>query len=503
MNPKSNEGEFSGLRAFFWPIHRSELPKFLPMALLMFFILFNYVVLRGSKDTLVTSTASGASIIPFLKGYIVLPCSLLFVIFYSYLVDKMSREKIFYLIVSFFLAFFFFFAFFIYPNREALHPSPETILSMKLAYPALKHFVSVYEQWSFSIYYVFSELWGAAMISLLFWQFANDIIKTKEAKRFYAMFGLIANISLICAGLLGKYYFEKSKIWAMDGSDQYHYMNLLNISSVVISGVFILLIYRWINTKVLTNPRFYDPEEKKPKKKKPKMGVGESLKFLFSSKYLLMIALLVICYGISMNLIETLWKDQLKLQFPNKADFSNFLQNLFISTGVFTMIIILLSKSLVQKFGWFRGAICTPIVLFITGVGFFGFVFFGGYMSGVAAGLGTTSLMLSIWIGTAQNVFSKGVKYGLFDPTKEMAYIPLDKDSKTKGKAAIDVIGGRLGKAGGGYISSGLMIIFAANLADIAPILTVFVFIVVAVWVYAVITLNKLYHEKLKESKQD
>jgi len=40
----------SNLRRIFWPIEWHENKKFLPMAGMMFFILFNYAMLRSVKD---------------------------------------------------------------------------------------------------------------------------------------------------------------------------------------------------------------------------------------------------------------------------------------------------------------------------------------------------------------------------------------------------------------------------------------------------------------------
>ena len=74
--------EFGKVRSFLWPIHNFELKKLIPMILLFFFILFNYTILRDTKDSLiVTAPGSGAEAIPFLKVWGVLPSAVLFMIF--------------------------------------------------------------------------------------------------------------------------------------------------------------------------------------------------------------------------------------------------------------------------------------------------------------------------------------------------------------------------------------------------------------------------------------
>ena len=45
-------------------------------------------------------------------------------------------------------------------------------------------------------------------------------------------------------------------------------------------------------------------------------------------------------------------------------------------------------------------------------------------------------------------VFARSAKFSLFDPAKEMVYIEMSKDEKSKGKAAVDLLGSQIGKSG-------------------------------------------------------
>lgn len=484
--------EFGKWRSFLWPIYTFELKKLLPMFFMFFCISFNYTILRDTKDTLIV-TAAGAEAIPFLKSFGVVPAAIIFMLIYAKLSNVLTREQLFYVTIIPFIIFFGLFAFVIYPAREALLPT-DSAEALKAYLPGgWKGLAAAYHNWMYSLFYILAELWGSVVLSLLFWGFANQITRVTEAKRFYSLFGLGANLALLVSGPAIIQVSNIRKHLAADVDPWQISLNYL-MSMVVVAGIAIIATYWWINRYVLTDTRFYDPsQEKAPgKKKKAKMSLTDSFKFIFTSKYILCLAILVIAYGISINLVEVTWKSQVKLQYPNYNEYSAFMGYFSFWTGAVTIFMMLfVGGNLLRYKGWGFAALATPIVLLITGIAFFSFVVFRENLAGWIAQLGTTPLFLAVIFGAAQNILSKSTKYSLFDPTKEMAYIPLDDDSKVKGKAAVDVVGARLGKSGGSIIQLGLLTF--GTLATITPYIGAVLIAVIGIWIVAVCSLNKQF----------
>ncbi len=486
--------EFGRWRSFFWPVHTFELKKILPMLLMFFCISFNYTILRDTKDTLiVTAPGSGAEAIPFIKVWLVVPSAIIFMLIYAKLSNILSKQALFYATTLPFLVFFALFALVFYPSKHLLHPTDLADQLQAYLPQGLGGIVSIFRNWIYAVFYVLAELWGSVMLSLVFWGFANDITRVSEAKRFYTLFGLGANLALLISGP-AIIYVSNIKRRLPEGIDAWGVSINYLMTLVVISGFVLMATYWWIHKYVMTDTRFYDPSEiKKAKKEKPKMSLKDSFLCLAKSKYIGCLALLVIAYGVAINLIEVSWKSQLKLQYPDSNDYSAFMGLFSTITGAVTIFMMLfVGGNVIRRFGWGIAAQITPIVLLITGVGFFGFVLFRDNLQGYITMLGTTPLLLAVIIGMVQNILSKSAKYSLFDPTKEMAYIPLDQDSKVKGKAAVDVVGARLGKSGGSFIQQGLLVAFG-SIAAITPYVAISLLIIIVVWLFAARSLNKQF----------
>lgn len=495
----NSQPEFGKVRSILWPIHNYELKKLVPMILLFFFILFNYTILRDTKDTLIV-TSGGAEVIPFLKFWGVLPCAIIFMVIYAKLSNKLTKPQLFYCSVMPFLVFFALFALVLYPAKDYLHPNAFCDMLQEHLPVGAHGLIAILRNWTYSLFYIMSELWGSVALSLLFWGFANDITKVSESKRFYALFGLFANFSLIISGWMIQWASGVRQNLPV-GADPWQLSLYYLIGMVFVSGLIIMTIYWWINKNVLTDPKFYDQSQVKKKKVKAKLSMKESFNQLIRSKYLGCIAILVLAYGVSINLIEVTWKSQLKLQYPDPNAYSSFMGQFSQITGLVTIFMMLfVGGNVLRRFGWGVAAMITPVVLLVTGGVFFSMIVFKENLADwLMANLGMAPLMIAVIFGTAQNIMSKSSKYALFDPTKEMAYIPLDEDQKVKGKAAVDVVAARLGKSGGALVQQGL-ILWLGSLAAITPYVAVILLGIIGCWILAVRSLNKRFIAKTQNN---
>ncbi len=70
-----------------------------------------------------------------------------------------------------------------------------------------------------------------------------------------------------------------------------------------------------------------------------------------------------------------------------------------------------------------------------------------------------------------------------------MIYIELDEESKSKGKAAIDVLGSQMGKSGGSLLQQALLVICGSLSASLPALIVVFV-TVVSAWRQAILEVH-------------
>eukprot|EP00474_Spongospora_subterranea_P008644 CRZ09102.1 hypothetical protein [Spongospora subterranea] len=504
-----------------WPVERYENKKVIPMIMMSFLICFNYTLLRDLKDVLVLGEMPTA-VVPWLKFGLVLPSSVVVMLIYTKMSLRMSKEAIFYTFMSSFLAFFALYGLVLNPLRHYIEPgaswtqkyTPVTadeinrallnnkriVGNMYSSFPKpLVPLMYMTAHWSTTLLYVMSELWGTVCISLLFWGYANDICVTSEAKRFYTLFNIGANFSLIFCGSTLIYLG-----WAMDkdvantpsaaGNDKT--ISIL-MALVVLFGLITMGIYRYMQTRVLTDPRLRPAESSGPKKAKVKMSFVDSLKTVFFNSYVLLIGVMVIVYGLAINFVEIYYKDCWSRLFTAKSHKYMF-QGLFsiVNGTIALFLLICIGGKAIRTIGWTKTALITPITIISTGLPFMILYVVDKYSTAFP-------LAILVWLGFITVALSKAVKYSFFDPTKEMSFIPLG-EARGRAKGAVDVVGARFGKSASSVLQIFLQTAFTTfQVSAYVEVLVVLLVVAVGVWTLGTVNLGKKYTALTTEKTGD
>ncbi len=477
------------LKDWLWPVKKEEHLKVFALSAFMFCTLFNQSVLRILKDSILIPNVS-VEAASFTKLYFVTPAAAIFIIIYANLVNNFSFLKLYVIISSFFSIVFVIYAFFLYPNISYFHPSANFCCGLVKSIPNLKWYIAIIANWSHVLFYVLSELWPNIFFSLLCWQFINSLTKSKDAKRLYTIFALFGNSALIFAGsLMSDITSSDSFLRKLLPSSNIHGERSIQIAIVIFVIFSVLanyLVYFSIKN-ISSQDNIYITH-----KDKTKLNIKQSLKYISTSKYLWLILICTAAFGFTMNLIESVWKDQIKQVYPSVEGFMDFNSRYIAWTGVAILIFTILGNNIMRRSSsWKLSALLTPVVILITGVGFFALVMkkqSSYYL------LPYSSVMLALAVGTVQNVLSKGMKYAIWDSAKEMLYIPLDQELKTKGKAAVDILSSKFGKSLSGLLQVFVFTVFPyATYHSISWLLFLFFSAVVILWILAINSIDKEY----------
>jgi AAA family ATP:ADP antiporter len=499
---QSSPLKFSKWRTIFWPVHRYELKKLLPMLAIFFLISFNYNILRTVKDPLIiTAPHSGAEVIPFIKVWVMLPTAVLLTYIFTRISQVLSREHTFYVMNAIFISYFLFFILFLYPYKDQLEPE-RFCAWLTLYLPNGYHgMVAMIRYWTYTSFYVMAELWGTAIMMVAFWGFANEVTKVDEAKRFYGLFGVGANLSGSAAGpitiMLSKRDYNPSLPFGYNSWDQ---SLTLIILTVLLASFISLALFRWLNCRIFIDPSYASIHEiKEQRQDKKKSSFRKDLQYVLQSPYMLAIATIVLAFGFVINTTEVLWKHEVRMLFPQAREYSIYMGQIMTWISILaTITAFLFTGNLIRWAGWTFSALITPVVLFVTSIGFFGFLLFP-QAALWANQFGWSALEIAVFFGTLQNALSRTAKYTVFDATKELAFIPLDRHTKLKGKAAIDGMVSRLGKSGASILYT-IMLTQVSSLTACAPVIAVCLFIAIGLWVRSVLQVGKEF-ELLENSR--
>jgi AAA family ATP:ADP antiporter len=317
------------------------------------------------------------------------------------------------------------------------------------------------------IFYVWVGIFNNSMVAQ-FWSFSNDLYSKNQGDR---LFPVIA-IGATAGAPIGSFVAGKLKNWPP-------YQTILLTAGLLLVFLVLTLVVHFRESKSVRAP-----EEAVVQAPKEPLKTGSGFKFVFRSRYILLIGFLILALNVVNTGGEFILSDFVRhaARVTALGREGPFVQGFYGNFNFWSSIVAFLLQALlvsrIVRYVGLKG------VLFVLP-----FLAFGAYgVIGLGAGLGVVS-----WLKIAEN----STDYSIMNTGKAMLWLPTAREEKYKAKQTVDTFFVRFGDfaaallfiAGTTALGLGVRTIAGVNVG------------IVLVWLALTFLVLK-HHRKLVESKK-
>ncbi|QVL55520.1 MAG: hypothetical protein KFB95_09485 [Simkaniaceae bacterium] len=442
---------------------KEEFKKFLRFGLIFALIIGIYWTLRPLKDSIFIQLV-GKLQLPYAKTLSVIAL-LPLVMFYTKLLERTSREKMLYILPTF------------YGIGVAVFSGLVTIVQVPAEEIAARSdFFLIFSKIIGYAWYLFVESFGSLVVAL-FWAFAASTTKPTSAKRGFPL--------IVAIGQLGGIIFPYNI-----GGLPHRLGYTTDALSMIILSLSIFMIIPFVRYLLKATPHdlmsSFHGKNEATEKKKQEPGFLEGLKLLVKHRYLLGIFAVNFIYEVVITIFDFNFKLSASAQYSGVA-LTNYLSIYGSIVNVVSLTCLLLGISNVTRF--LGIGIALAAMPLIVGAALFGFLT-----------INTLSFLFVLMVG------SKAINYALNGPALKQLYIPTTPDAKFKAQAWIETFGSRLSKQGGSSFNMSLAPLQAtfgavAGRSHYLLLSGAVCFPLLVFWLVVAIFLGKTFTKAVREKK--
>jgi len=395
------------IHALWGNLERDELRKFILLAIGFFFLIGPYWLLKTLKDSIFVNIV-GPEHQPTVK-ILSLLVSLPLVIGYSKLVDLLSKEKIVYILVSFYSIIGLIFVYCFYHPTIGLQ-NTTTDASRLLGW----------------LFFLYVESYISLMISL-YWAFINDITTPEAAKKGYGLIIFGSQLGGLLFIIVGALLSADAAQYATRGP----LISLISVCCLLLLIPITYYLHKSVNKESLKS---YGENIGITEKSKEAIGFFDGLKVILTHPYVAGIFGLILFHEV---ISTVMWYQMMLLA-----------KKTYVAAG-------LVNKFLFD-YGLAVQAIACTFALF--GTSFFQRKFgirfcIVAYPTLLGASIVTYLIYPNLHTIFYVMLIAKAINFAFNQPSKEVLYIPTSVSIKYKSKAWVDMFGLRFAKATGSVIN--------------------------------------------------